>query len=95
MKITVKRIDENEIQKLGVRKWPIWTKEISEFDWHYDTDEDCLLLEGRVRVETEGGAVTEFAAGDFVSFPQGDVVPLEDTGTGPKALPPGMTWRAR
>ena len=71
MQIKVKRISEDEIQKSGIRGWPVWEKEISEFDWYYDSDEECLLTDGKVQVETEDGNAVEFGAGDFVTFPKG------------------------
>ena len=68
--IIIKKLTEEEIEKMGIREWPIWEKEISNFDWHYDQDEQCLLLEGKVAVETKSGTV-EFQAGDFVHFKAG------------------------
>lgn len=35
-----------ELQNLGVKSWPIWTKEVSTFPWTYDQAETCYLLEG-------------------------------------------------
>ena len=29
------------LQELGVKTWPIWTKEASEFPWTYDEPETC------------------------------------------------------
>ena len=69
--IRVERLTEDQIGEMGVRSWPIWEKEASTFDWHYDQRERCLLLEGKVRVEPEGGEAVEFGAGDFVTFPEG------------------------
>ena len=68
--ITVERLDEDEILSRGIRGWPIWTRDVSRFDWHYDAEEQCLLLEGSVSVETDDGTVT-IGAGDFVIFPAG------------------------
>ncbi len=62
---------EERLSELGVRDWPIWTKEVSEFPWHYDERERCYLLAGDVVVTPDGGDPVEFSAGDFVSFPQG------------------------
>jgi uncharacterized protein len=56
---------------MGVFNWPIWTKEVSRFDWSYDSVEECLLLEGQVTVETEDGKSVSFGKGDFVTFPKG------------------------
>ena len=71
MKIEIKKPDRKELEKKGVSKWPIWEKEISRFDWHYDSIEECYLLEGKVIVETEDGKNVEFGKGDFVTFPKG------------------------
>lgn len=71
MKIEVKRANRDEMEKKGVNSWPIWEKGISKFDWHYDSTEECYLLEGSVEVVTEGGEKVEFGKGDFVTFPRG------------------------
>ena len=71
MKVTIEQPTEETLDKLNVRKWPIWEKEVSRFDWHYDTTEECYFLEGRVIVETEDGKKYEIKKGDFVSFPPG------------------------
>ena len=70
MQIKVEKLQQDEIEKRGITSWPIWEKEVSRFDWHYDSIEECLLLEGRVVVETADGSV-EFGKGDFVTFPKG------------------------
>lgn len=56
--------------ELGVRTWPVWTCEVSTFDWHYDEKETCLLLEGRVTV-TAGDQEVTFGPGDLVILPRG------------------------
>ncbi len=71
MKIEIQKPDMKELEKKGVSSWPIWEKEISRFDWHYDCIEECYLLEGKVIVETEDGKNVEFGKGDFVTFPKG------------------------
>ena len=71
MKIAVERLTEQDVDKKGVSSWPIWEKEISRFDWHYDSTEECYLLEGKVVVEGEDGEIVEFGKGDFVTFPEG------------------------
>jgi uncharacterized cupin superfamily protein len=70
MDIRIEKLDAEEIERRGIRSWPVWEKEVSRFDWFYDRSEECLLLEGRVTVETENGSVS-FGAGDFVTFPRG------------------------
>ena len=71
MKIKVEKPTEEKLENLGVKNWPIWTKEASEFHWHYDDKERCLILEGQVYVTPKGGDPVEINAGDFVEFPQG------------------------
>ncbi len=71
MKIEIKKSKKEDMEKEGVTSWPIWEKEVSRFDWHYDSIEECYLLEGKVVVETEDGERIEFGKGDFVTFPKG------------------------
>ena len=67
--IRIEKLDEQELDSRGVKNWPIWTKEVSRFNWHYDSIEKCYILEGRVHVETDDGSV-EIGPGDFVTFPE-------------------------
>lgn len=62
---------QNRLDELGVRSWPIWSKEASEFPWTYDERETCYLLEGDVAVTTDGGETVHIKAGDLVIFPKG------------------------
>ena len=71
MEIQVKKPDSDFLKNRKVLSWPIWEKEASRFDWHYDNTEECYLLEGKVTVETRNGAKVEFGKGDFVTFPKG------------------------
>lgn len=71
-KITIKRNPgKDELRKLGVLKWDIWTKEVSNFPWHYDEEETCYFLEGDVIVTPEGQAPVHVDKGDLVTFPEG------------------------
>jgi len=70
MKIIIEKPDKEKLTSQGVFSWPIWEKEVSIFDWHYDSIEECYLLEGKVVVETEDGNTVEFGKGDFVTFPK-------------------------
>lgn len=69
-KIVVQKLTEQEINEKGIKNWPIWEKEVSRFEWYYDTDEECYILEGRFDVETEDG-IESFGPGDFITFPKG------------------------
>ena len=62
---------ESRLTELGVRNWPIWTKEASEFPWYYDEQECCYFLEGDVVVTPDGGEPVAMGQGDYVIFPQG------------------------
>ena len=63
--------DETDLKNKGVFDWPIWTKEVSEFPWAYDSAETCYFLEGEVVVTPEGGEPVEVGKGDLVTFPEG------------------------
>ena len=69
-KIIIEKLSESEIKKRGIKNWPIWEKEVSKFDWEYNGDEECLILEGEVTVETNDGNFT-IKPGDFVTFKDG------------------------
>lgn len=62
---------EDQLEALGVRNWPIWTKEASTFPWTYDSSETCLFLEGDVIVTPDGGQPVKMGKGDLVTFPEG------------------------
>lgn len=68
--VIIDKLSDEEIEKRGIRDWPIWEKEVSRFDWHYDSNEQCLILEGEVSVYV-GGETYLIQAGDFVIFPKG------------------------
>lgn len=66
-----RRPSEARLKELGVRNWPIWTKEVSEFPWTYDSQEICYFLEGEVEVIPQGGEPVRMGKGDLVTFPAG------------------------
>ena len=70
LKISVEKPTDAKLKGLGVLSWPIWTKEVSSFDWYYEEQEVCYFLEGEVTVKTPDGEVS-FGKGDLVTFPQG------------------------
>jgi hypothetical protein len=72
-RIKVERaVPEKRIAELGVRGWPVWSKEESVFPWTYDTSETCYFLEGDVTVTPEGGQdPVRVGEGDLVTFPAG------------------------
>ncbi len=69
--IKVERLSEEKLKELNISSWPIWGKEVSKFDWHYDDKETCYLLKGKVTVTAKDGQSVNFGAGDLVVFPKG------------------------
>jgi uncharacterized cupin superfamily protein len=69
--IKVKKFSKEELDSKGVFDWPVWEKEVSKFDWYYDSEEHCYILEGRVKVIPEDGEAVEFGPGEYVIFPEG------------------------
>ena len=69
MIIQIAKLTDQEIKEKDVHSWPIWSCEISEFDWEYGEQESCYLLEGEVEVSSTHETV-RFTAGDFVVFPK-------------------------
>ena len=68
--IKIKKPTEEKLKELGTDKWSHWECEPSTFDWSYDSNEDCYILEGKAKVKTLDEEV-EFGKGDLVSFPKG------------------------
>jgi len=66
--ITVRKPSESEKTEMLTK--PTWGCEVSEFNWHYDSEETCLLIEGEVTVTYDSESVS-FGTGDYVAFPQG------------------------
>jgi hypothetical protein len=69
-KVIIESLSSEQMEKIGVEQWPIWEKEISEFDWDYDTDEQCYIIDGEVHVDTTEGSF-HIKPGDFVTFKKG------------------------
>lgn len=70
MKITIEKKQEKQLKDLRITDWPIWECEPSTFDWHYDQQEQCYILEGEITVRTSEEEVS-IKPGDFVTFPKG------------------------
>jgi uncharacterized protein len=69
--IHIEKPSEDKLNKLGVRSWPIWEKEVSKFPWFYDERETCYILEGEVEIIPENGKSVNFGKGDLVVFEEG------------------------
>ena len=70
MKIEITSMTMDQAENDGITSWPLWTCDISEFDWEYADRESCYLLDGEVEVKV-GSKTVCFGAGDFVVFPRG------------------------
>ncbi|MFX1310058.1 MAG: cupin domain-containing protein, partial [Promethearchaeota archaeon] len=67
MKMKKKVPTEDELNKLKVKSWGTWSKEVSEFDWSYGDTETCYILDGEVEVtDSDTGEKIEFKKGDLV-----------------------------
>jgi len=69
-KVIIEKLSEDEITKRKMKTWPIWEKEISRFDWQYEGDEECLILEAEVSIESAEGNY-KIVEGNFVTFKDG------------------------
>jgi len=69
-KVIIEKLTKEQLEQKGVFSWPVWEKEISRFDWYYDGDEECYIIEGDVVIETPYGNFN-LKPGDFVTFKTG------------------------
>ena len=67
--LIILKLDEAEIARRGIRKWPVWERKVSRFSYYYEKEEKCLFLEGEVVIETGSDKIT-LNAGDYVIFPK-------------------------
>ncbi len=70
-KIIVEKPSAEQLQRLEVDSWPIWSKEVSTFPWSYSSKEIAYILEGEVTVVSDDGVSVSFGAGDLVTFESG------------------------
>lgn len=70
MQVAVESIETGEAQVRGVLEWPLSSRGVSRYTWHYDATEICYIAEGRARIETEDGNI-EVEKGDLVTLPAG------------------------
>ena len=69
MSILVRKPTDREITAMKTK--PVWTCEVSDFEWKYDERETCLIIEGEVVVRYGANESVSFVAGDLVVFPKG------------------------
>lgn len=66
----IKKLSKHEIEKRGIENWLVWEKDISDFDWYYESEEMCYVLKGKARIKTIYQEVL-LEPGDFAIFPAG------------------------
>ena len=66
MKIQIKK--NTNLNKY--KNWSIWKCPISKFDWEYNQEEHCYIIEGDVIVSTKNETVN-ITSGDYIIFPEG------------------------
>ena len=72
MKILIKSpCRASVIIQYGIKNWPIWQCDPSNFKWHYNEKEICLIIEGEAYIKTEEGERYFIKSGDLVEFPVG------------------------
>ena len=69
-KIKIEKATEKRLKQLGVDSWSPWGSGVCTFDWHYSSEEQAYVLEGKVKVKTADEEV-EINKGDLVTFPKG------------------------
>lgn len=70
MRISIQQKTKDALQSEGVNSWPIWEKEVSEFDWYYSEKEMCYILSGKAIITSQKETIV-INAGDYVVFPKG------------------------
>lgn len=68
--IKIKTLSAEDVDYLKIKNWPFWRKEISEFDWYYDSDEEFYLVEGEINI-TIDGTTYNVKPGDYVIMRKG------------------------
>ena len=72
MKILIKSpCSASVIIQYGIKNWPIWEREPSNFSWNYNEKEICLIIEGEANIKTEEGESYFIKSGDLIEFPKG------------------------
>ncbi len=68
--IIIEKMSIETAKEKEIYSWPIWEKEVSVFNWEYDSDEHCYLIEGEVVIKVVGREYT-IKKGDYVIFKKG------------------------
>ena len=72
MKVLIKSpCSASVIIQYGIKNWPTWECEPSNFSWFYNEKEICLIIEGEAKIKTEQGEIYFIKSGDLVELPEG------------------------
>lgn len=72
MKVLIKSpCSASTIIQHGIKTWPIWECEPSNFQWNYSEKEVCLIIQGEAKIKTKAGESYLIKSGDLVEFPKG------------------------
>lgn len=66
VKFEKKKPTKEELEELGIKGWGIWTKEVSQFPWEYDSKETFYVLEGEAEIKSDGEKIN-CEPGDLVT----------------------------
>lgn len=68
--VIIQTLKLKELKDKNLNNWPIWEKEVSQFDWFYESNEECFILNGEAIIKTDEGTYT-IEEGNFVTFKKG------------------------
>ena len=72
MKVLIKSpCSASVIIQYGIKNWPIWECEPSNFSMDYSEREICLIIKGEAKIQTSAGESYLIKSGDLVIFPEG------------------------
>ena len=72
MKVLIKSpCSASVIVQHGIKNWPIWECEPSNFSSNYNEKEVCLIIKGEAKIKTDAGEIYFIKSGDLVEFPKG------------------------
>jgi uncharacterized cupin superfamily protein len=60
-----------KLDAMDVDCWPTWSKEVSTFEWTYNENEMCYILEGEAIITPINGEPVTIQRGDLIRFPAG------------------------
>lgn len=66
-KIIIVKLSKKDFHDREISSWPIWSKEISRFEYTYVATEECYIIEGEIVIETDEETY-RIEAGDFITF---------------------------